>query len=177
MKKLIAASTCVIALVACQMANALTFELGSCSATIEPGNTGSDFYNVTPGAEPPEEGSAAGMFSFTAGGSAETGFWVEISFNGNQPTLESAFLKAGNGNSGGGYLWWDAADLAGFNAGNYDAIKLWNSGECGMMNPTHRAYLGTSHAGLNGAPVPDGGMMLLLVGLAASGLGLIRKRQ
>ncbi len=38
---------------------------------------------------------------------------------------------------------------------------------------------GVSHFVLmgNGAPVPDGGVMLLLVGLAASGLGLIRKRQ
>ena len=71
--------------------------------------------------------------------------------------------------------------LATFNAGTYDSIRLENSGAGGIKNPPGNAYLGTSHAGLNGTPgtttnVPDAGSTVALLGVVIAGFGLVRRK-
>ena len=158
-------------------AEAIPYTLTSAMATKTDGNTTSSFYEVTGVAA--ESGTAVALYSAAVGGDENSGWWVEISFGNNpQPVLTSAFLKAGNENAGGGYLWWDSADLAAFNAGSFTSIILQNSGSGGLMNKPGNAYLGTSHAGLNGEPgtrVPDGGATLGLLGLGLIGFGALRR--
>lgn len=153
-------------------AEAIPYTLTSAMATKNHGNTTSSFYEVTGVAA--ESGTAVALYSAAVGGSESAGWWVEISFGSNpQPFLTSAFLKASNE-----YLWWDAADLAAFNAGTFTSIILQNSGDNGLKNDNGK-YHATSHAGLNGEPgtrVPDGGATLGLLGLGLLGLGVLRRR-
>lgn len=173
MNKLLLTSAFVMGLATCQMANAISFTLASSAATITPGNTTAAFYNVS--GDGVESGTAASLYSATFGGDANNGFWVKVSFDSNpQPVLTSAFLKASNK-----YLWWDAADLAAFNAGTYDSIVLENTGAGGIKNQNGK-YKNTSHAGLNGTKgtnVPDGGATAALLGLGLLGIGFVARRR
>ena len=175
MKKLLFGSLLAVGLLVSQAANAASYTLASSAATIFGGNLTTPFYEVTGGGV--DSGTAASLYSTTVGGDGATGWWVNISFDGNpQPVLTSAFLKAGNF-----HLFWDAADLATFNAGTYDSIRLENSGAGGIKNPPGNAYLGTSHAGLNGTPgtttnVPDAGSTVALLGVVIAGFGLVRRK-
>ena len=152
-------------------------DLQSSNATIVlSSNTTSAFFEVAGNGT--ESGTAAGLYSATLGGDENAGFWVKISFDGNpQPILTSAFLKAGNG-----YLWWDAADLAPFNAGTYDSIVLWNNTVEGIRNSNGK-YKGTSHAGLVGTlgtvthNVPDDSATISLLGLGVIGLAVAARRR
>ncbi len=172
--RLIGASACAVVLGLATQANGISFDLSSSGANVVLGNTTSGFFEVNGTSPFPETGTAASLYSATLGGDADTGFWVKIAFDSNpQPVLTSAFLKASNK-----YLWWDDTDLAAFNAGTFDSITLWNSGSGGIQNDNHK-YQGTSHAGLNGSPgttsVPDGGLTLMLLGMALGGLGYARR--
>jgi hypothetical protein len=163
------------------LAHANAFVLDNSTATIPPppANTTSGFYQVNssddnhPGFW--ESGSSVGLYSFTTGGDSLTGWWVNISFDGNpQPLLESAFMKAGPT-----YLWWDSTDLAAFNAGTFDSIKLIQNG---IWNNPHNALLGISHAGINGTPgeehkVPDSGTTMMLLGLSLTAIAFVNRRR
>jgi hypothetical protein len=171
--RLIGASVCAVLLGLATQANGISFDLSSSGAQLTPGNTTSGFFEVD-GQTLVETGTAASLYSATLGGDEDNGFWVKIAFDSNpQPVLTSAFLKASNN-----YLWWDATDLVAFNAGTFDSITLWNSGSGGIQNKNGK-YQGTSHAGLNGSPgttsVPDGGLTLMLLGMALGGLGYARR--
>jgi hypothetical protein len=160
---------------------ALPYNLQTASAAIVANaNIVSTFYEVSgSGVETPGT-SAINLFSATTGGDANNGYWVNISFGLNpQPYLDSAFLKAGNG-----YLLWDSADLAGFNAGTYDSIVLWNNSIEGIRN-TNGKYKGTSHAGLFAGTkpvvtvhnVPDASSTVTLLGLSMIGLFVVGRRR
>lgn len=163
------------------LAHATAFVLDEATATIPtpPANTTSSFYQVNGPNDTHaafwESGSSLGLYSFTTGGDSTNGWWVNISFDGNpQPVLDSAFMKAGPT-----YLWWDAADLAAFNAGTFDSIKLIQNG---IWNPPHNALLGISHAGINGSPgeehqVPDTGTTLILLGLSLTSIAFVNRRR
>jgi len=172
MKKLLLGSLLAVGLLLTQAANAATFTLASSLATLSPGNLTTTFYEVA--SDGTDSGTAASLYSATLGGDENAGFWVNISFGGNpQPVLTSAFLKASNQ-----HLLWDSTDLATFNSGIFDSIRLENIGTGGILNRNGK-YHETSHAGLNGTPgtkVPDGGSTLALVGLAIAGFGLIRRK-
>lgn len=158
-------------------AAAVTYTLNNASATVVSGNTTSAFYQVSGAGA--ESGSLAAIYSSTISGqgavSAHNPWTVEIVFNGAQPVLTSAFVKAGNN-----YLLWDAADLAAFNAGTFTSITLVQNG---LFNPPHNSYLGISHAGFTGsAPasttsVPDGGVTAMMLGAAIVALGLVARRR
>ena len=171
-KKWTAVLACAVCLPLASQVSAISFDAHSAVATHIAGNTTSAFYEVSGAGV--ESGTAAGLFSATLGGDADTGFWVKIAFGSNpQPGLTSAFLKASNE-----YLWWDSTDLAAFNSGTFDSITLWNNGANGIKN-TNNKFQGTSHAGLNGTPgttVPDGGSTLLLLGAGLAVLGVARRR-
>jgi len=185
--QLIGASVCAAVVGLATQASAISYNLYSKDATKNDGNLKSDFYQATPSAkEIKEEGAAASLYSTKIGGTDKSGFWVEIDFGANpKPVLTSAFLKAGDF-----HILWDSADLASFNTGAYTSITLWNSGvENSIMNKNKNAYLGTSHAGLfgavgvppkdppiGGAPVPDAGSTLMLLGAGLTGIGLLRRR-
>lgn len=160
-------------------AHAVTFTLNASSATIVNGNTVSSFYQVSGGGA--ESGTSAATFSSVISGqgavSANDPWTVVISFNGPQPTLASAFIKASNG-----YLWWDASDLAAFNSGSYTSITLVQNG---LINNPGNAYHEISHAGLNGTAggtdsntpgVPDGGASVAMLGVTLVGLTLAFRR-
>lgn len=167
---------------------AIPYNLATADATLVSGNTVSTFYEVSgSGVETPGT-TAINLFSGTTGGDEDLGFWVNISFGGNpQPFLTSAFLKASNQ-----YLWWDAADLAGFNAGTFDSIILWNNALSGINHYTggknpQLKYHGTSHAGVNGTlgevvidphgSVPDASSTVALLGLGMIGLFVASRRR
>lgn len=152
-------------------ASAVSFDLHANIAQFFGGNdSSSSFYKVNFGTPDVESGSAAATFSTTVGGDADTGWYAEVSFNGPQPFLTEARLKAGNG-----YLLWDSTDLAAFNAGSFTGIKLWN--DAGGIVNTKGKFLEISHINLDGrtTTVPDGGGMLALLGLAVAGLGIFRR--
>jgi len=155
--------------------HAITFNLESSAATMVGGNTTSPFYGVNGSGVEANGTIAKDWFSSTVGGNANSGFWVNISFGPNpQPVLSSAFLKASNA-----YLFWNSADLTGFNAGLYDSITLWNSGANGLKNQNGKFHE-TSHAGVTGTPgvrVPDGGTTAALLGTALLALGSIVRRR
>ena len=183
--QLISASVCAAVVGLAAQANALTYNLYSTSADKKPGNMTSGFYEAHPvdgKVAAYEVGSAMDVYSFTDGGSSTkggTGWWVEIAFDSHtQPVLTSAFLKAGNTT-----LLWNSEDLAGFNKGTFTSITLWNNV---ILNDPGKAYKETSHAGLlgvapkdppvGGAPVPDAGSTLMLLGAGLTGVGLLRRR-
>jgi hypothetical protein len=168
-------------------ASAISFNLYSEDSTLRSGNLTSEFYQAEPDGDriEKESGTAASLYSATAGGSSSTsggGFWVEIAFGTSpQPVLTSAFLKASNS-----YLLWDATDLAAFNSGTFTSIIIWNSR---ILNNTRKAYKETSHAGflgtlgepptdspVGGVSVPDAGSTLLLLGAGLTGVGFLRRR-
>lgn len=163
-------------------ASAVPYYLETVNATKTSGTTNSDFYQVTGGGA--ESGTALSLYSFTFGGSASAGWWVEISFGGNpQPILTSAFLKAGPN-----YLWWDAADLLAFNAATFDSIILKNdNAAAGLRNPPNNAFLGIGHVGLNGTAgelvveqhnnVPDASSTVAMLGLGMIGLFVAARRR
>jgi hypothetical protein len=163
-------------------ANAVQFTLYDTTATIVGGNIVPSFYNVTPPATT-GVGTAGSLYTATYGGSSTTGFFVDISFNGNpQPFLTDAILKAADS-----YLEWDSTDLAAFNSGTYSGIILYNGNSGGslpdpngIVNSPGNAYQGTSHAGLDGrlgvAPVPDGGLTITMLGMAMGGLAWMRRK-
>jgi len=181
MKSIKLASLLLLALGLAQSASAVPYNLTSTSATLVANdNYVSTFYQVKgTGVEEPGT-TAINSFSSTLGGNATDGFWVNISFGGNpQPHLDAAFLKAGNS-----YLWWDAADLIAFNAGNFDGIVLWNNTVEGIRNGNGK-YKGTSHAGLVGEltpvvvihNVPDASATVSLLGLGMVGLVVASRRR
>jgi hypothetical protein len=154
-------------------ANAAQFTLQSSWGTIFSGNDVPSLYNDP--SSGPATGTAAGLYTTTFGGNASTGYWVDISFNGNpQPVLTDVILKAGPS-----YIEWGAAALAAFNSGTYDSIILWNDNPNGIVNQNGK-YLGTSHAGLDGTvtvvSAPDGGMTLALLGLSLAGIHGLRRK-
>ncbi|MEO5961514.1 MAG: VPDSG-CTERM sorting domain-containing protein [Opitutaceae bacterium] len=158
-------------------AHAVSFTLNNSTATIIGGNTTSTFYEVT-GANA-ESGTAAPIFSSSiyngpAAVSSNDPDRVEIFFNGPQPILTSAFIKASNE-----YMFWDATDLAAFNAGIFTSIILVQNG----LTNGNGQYHDISHAGINGTPgnsnipgVPDGGATLALLGLGVSFLIIARRK-
>lgn len=174
------ASLLLLGLGLAHSAFAIPYNLTSATATTVSGNYVSTFYQVD-GAGVEKAGTTAiDLFSSTVGGDDVNGFWVNISFGGNpQPHLDAAFLKASNA-----YLWWDAADLAAFNAGTFDSIILWNNTVEGIRNGNGK-FKGTSHAGLVGEltpvvvthNVPDAGATVSLLGLGMMGLFLAARRR
>ena len=179
LRKLTLAAVSALALAG--SAHAVNFDLTSSIAQLLGGNPG-DAAFVDVREDGTVLGGATGLYTATVGGSGKDGYWVRIDFGSNpQPVLESAFLKAGNS-----HLFWDATDLAAFNAGTYTSITLWNSGSGGIKNPPGNAYLGTSHAGLEGKlgvpppdvpppSVPDGGLTLSFLGLGLAIIGGVRR--
>lgn len=181
MKSIKLASLLLLGLGVAQSAFAVAFTLTSATATkVLNSNYTSSFYEVGGnGVETPGT-TAINQFSSSVGGDATNGFWVAISFGVNpQPYLTAAFLKAGNG-----YLWWDAADLAAFNAGVFDSIILKNNTPEGLRN-TNNKYKETSHAGLVGElkpvvvvhNVPDAGTTVSLLGLGMISLFVAARRR
>ncbi len=180
--RLIGAGACAVVFGLATQANGISFDLYSSGASMNEGNINSLFYEPHPAVGSTAAytlGTAKDLYSTTFGGDDTAGFWVNVAFGSNpKPVLESAFLKAGNS-----YLLWNDDDLKAFNnpvpGVTYDSITLWNSGSGGIQNPPKNAYLGTSHAGLNGSPgttsVPDGGMTIMLLGMALGGLGYARR--
>ena len=156
-------------------AYAVPFTLNSSTATIVTGNTTSAFYEVADNGS--DSGTVAALYTATLSGtsavSANNPPKVEIFFGVNpQPVLTSAFFKASNQ-----YLFWDATDLAAFNAGTFTSLILVQDG---LLNNPGNAYHEISHAGLTGTPgitrVPDGGSPLILLGLGLlSAFGVRRK--
>lgn len=147
-------------------AKAISFDLHSSSATVIKGETTSKFYQVEPGDAASgsggladssgEDGSAKKYYSYSYGGTKNTGYHVTFNFGLNpQPLLTSAFLRASDY-----YLSWDAADLAGFNSGKYDSLTVWNDsltygikGERGYAKTELAGILGS----LGGVVPPTGG--------------------
>jgi len=183
MKSVKLASLLVIGLGFAQSAFALPYNLLTASASVVANdNLVSPFYQVSgTGVELPGT-TAINLFSATTGGNANDGFWVNISFGVSpQPYLDSAFLKAGSG-----YLLWDSADLAVFNAGTYDSIIMWNNTVEGIRNDNGK-YKATSHAGLfvgtDPTPqvttfsVPDASSTVSMLGLGMLGLFVASRRR
>lgn len=175
----IALVSVLVAVLNVPVVNAVTFTLNNSTATIfTNANTTSAFYEATTASD---SGTMASTFTFSYTGQASVAsadpFKIEIFFNGPQPVLSSAFWKAGND-----YMFWDAADLAPFNAGVYTSITLVGNG---LLNPPGNSYLGLSHAGLAGTAgnppgtpgVPDGGSTVLMLGLGLMGLALGLRRR
>ncbi|MGA2656659.1 MAG: VPDSG-CTERM sorting domain-containing protein [Verrucomicrobiota bacterium] len=153
-------------------ASAAQFTLASSSGSVISGNDVASLYDTENG------GTAAGLYSTTFGGSASTGYWVDISFDGHpQPVLTDAILKAGPY-----YIEWGSAALAAFNSGTWTSIILWNNSPGGIKNKPGNAFLGTSHAGLDGTVgtgvvgVPDSGITLALLGMSLVGIHGLRRK-
>lgn len=165
-------------LLAASSAHAVTFTLSTSTATIVPGNATSAFYESTGFAD---SGTMGATFTFTntLGVGNTTPPKIEIFFNGAQPTLTSAFWKAGND-----YMFWDSTDLISFNAGVFTSITLVGDG---LLNPPGNAYLALSHAGLTGTSnpnnppggpgVPDGGSTAAMLGLGLIAMAVAVRRR
>jgi hypothetical protein len=146
---------------------AVPFTLDAASSPIVNGNITSGFYEVA--ANGTDSGTAAGLYTAIISGTGALldPAKVEIFFGSNpQPVLTSAFVKAGEQ-----YLFWNAADLAAFNAGTFTSIILIQNG---LPNNPANAYHEISHAGFFGTPggssVPDGGSALVLLGIGLLGI-------
>lgn len=167
------------AALAAPFARAITFTLDASTATIISGVSNSPFFKIETGTPDNVTGTAAGVFTYAISGTGavpSSPYQIEIFFNGPQPFLTSAAFKGGTN-----HMFWDSADLVGFNAGIYTSITLVGNG---LLNPNGNSYIELSHATLtsgvrppNSGGVPDGGSTALLLGLGLVTLAVAARRR
>lgn len=156
-------------------AKAICYTLDKSNAYIGPiaGNTSDTplngvpfLYKINRDATLSETGPAKDTFSgsFSGGNLVAT-----IQFNGPSPDLSYVALKSGNE-----WVYWDVSAV---NFNLYDCLQITNNG---ILTNKHGISQAISHISLWGTPgterVADGGGLVLMLGLALTSVGLIRRR-